>query len=59
MKRYFPAIYWAVAMIVLAIGARSGWVDRDAATTMLLIMPLVAFTAIITRRSAGCTPWAS
>lgn len=51
MNRFFPAACWAIAMLVLAAGAALGWVDRAAALTVLLVMPLLAF---ITIRRGGC-----
>ena len=47
MRHYLPALYWAFAMIVLAIGARMGWADRDAVGTLMLVMPILAFTTIV------------
>ena len=38
-------------MLVLATGAALGWVDRDAALTVLLVMPVLA---VITIRRGGC-----
>lgn len=52
MTKYLPAIYWALAMLALAVGERLGWVDREAAKTMLIVLPLVAF--IMLRRSGRC-----
>lgn len=54
MTRYYAAAGWAVAMLVLAIGARLGWIERDAAITLLLVMPILAFVTI--QRGGGCTP---
>ena len=51
MKQFVPALGWALAMIVMAVGARLGWVERDAALTLLLVMPILAFT---TMRRGGC-----
>ena len=51
MNRFFPAACWAIAMLVLATGAALGWVDRDAALTVLLVMPVLA---VITIRRGGC-----
>jgi hypothetical protein len=38
-------------MIVLASAAKLGWVERDAALTLLLVMPILAWTTI---RRGGC-----
>jgi hypothetical protein len=46
MIKFIPAMCWAVAMLILATGAKLGWVDRDAATTLMLVMPILAFITI-------------
>ena len=46
MTRLFTAACWATAMLVLALMARIGWVDRDAATMLLLVMPILAWITI-------------
>lgn len=46
MKRYFTAMCWAIAMLALAWLARIGWVEREAATTLLLVMPILAWVTI-------------
>ena len=53
MRSYFPAACWALAMMVLAVLARFGFVDRDAAATLLLVMPILAFVSI--QRGPRCT----
>jgi hypothetical protein len=52
MTKYLSAIYWALAMIALAAGERLGWIDRQAANTLLIVLPLVAFNML--RRSGRC-----
>ena len=52
MNRFTSAACWALAMVLPATGARLGWVERDAALTLLLVMPLLAFTTL--RRGACC-----
>ena len=52
MKQYFMPLYWAAAMIVMAVGARLGWVDRDAAMTLLLVMPVLAVVTM--QRGGSC-----
>ena len=52
MKHLFPALGWAFAMVVLAVGAHLGWVERDAAITLLLVIPILAVTSI--RRGGLC-----
>ena len=52
MRQFLPAIGWAFAMVVLACGARLGWIERDAALTLLLVIPLLAVTSM--RRGGLC-----
>ena len=51
MYRFILALCWAMAMIVLASAAKLGWVERDAALTLLLVMPILAFVTI---QRGGC-----
>ncbi len=46
MRLYLPAACWALAMLMLAVLARFGLVDRGAAATLLLVMPILAFVSI-------------
>ena len=41
-------------MLVLATAAKFNWVDRDAAMTVLLVMPILAFITIQRRGRGGC-----
>ena len=52
MRQYFMPLYWAAAMIVMAVGARLGWVDRDAAMTLLMVMPVLAVVTM--QRGGSC-----
>ena len=52
MKQYCMPLCWAAAMIVMAVGARLGWVDRDAAMTLLLVMPVLAVVTM--QRGGSC-----
>ncbi|RPF71799.1 hypothetical protein [Aurantiacibacter spongiae] len=47
------ALPWAAAMILLALGVRAGIVDRDAARTMFVILPALAWISISGR---SCRP---
>ena len=53
MSKFFPAACWAVAMLVLALLARIGWIERDAATTLLMVMPILAWVSI--QRNRRCS----
>ena len=52
MKQYCMPLCWAAAMIVMALGARLEWVDRDAAMTLLLVMPVLAVVTM--QRGGSC-----
>ena len=52
MGRYFSAACWAIAMLALAVLAKVGWVERDAAITLLMVMPILAFVTI--QRGGAC-----
>ena len=43
---------WAVAILLLALAARFGWLDRAAAE--LMVMPMIAFVTLLGRRN--CRP---
>lgn len=55
MRIYILAACWAVAMLVLALLARTGLVDRDAAAFLLLVMPMIAFVTLLGRRDCQST----
>lgn len=55
MIRYTVAICWAFAMIILALLAGNGWVARDAAAFLLLVMPALAFVTIQPRNRCDVT----
>ena len=42
MTTLTKALCWASAMLFIAAGLRFGFMDRRAATTMLLILPILA-----------------
>lgn len=46
------AVCWAVAMLFVAAGAHFGFMDRDAAMTVLLVLPIVAVLSLTGR--LGC-----
>ena len=54
MRKFAPAACWAMMIILLALLARLGWADRNAVTTLLMVMPLLAFVAI-QRSTCGTT----
>ncbi len=42
MDRVFQVTCWVAAFLVLAIGGRTGLMDEEAVSTLLIILPLVA-----------------
>ncbi len=44
---------WAGAMLLVAAGARFGFMDRDAALTLLLVLPILAVASL---RDRVCHP---
>ena len=46
MSAVTKGLCWAGAMLVVAAGAWTGFMDRDAAQTVLLVMPVLAVTTL-------------
>ncbi len=46
MMRYGLTIFWVVFILALALTARLGWIEREAAAPLLMIMPLLAWVTI-------------
>ena len=42
MTTVTKAICWALAMLFVAAGLRLGFMDREAATTVLIVLPVLA-----------------
>jgi len=49
MRTYILAGCWAMSMLILALLARAGLVERDTAGLLLLVMPMIAFTTLLGR----------
>jgi hypothetical protein len=45
------ALCWAFAMLFVAVGLRLGLMDRKAATTLLIILPILA---VLSLRGRNC-----
>lgn len=56
MRIYVSALGWAVAILLLAVAARLGWVDRAASDLLLMVLPMIAFVTLLGNR--GCRPMA-
>ncbi len=53
MSKVIQSLVWAFIIIAMAFASRLGWIEGDAARTMLIVLPLLAFLAIT--RSGGCS----
>ena len=51
MTTISKAVCWASAMLFVAVGLRLGFMDRRAATTMLIILPILA---VLSMRGRSC-----
>ena len=54
MRTYFLALGWAAAILLLALAARFGWVGREAAELLLVVLPMIAFVTLLGNRD--CRP---
>ncbi|MBD3730073.1 MAG: hypothetical protein IE933_10240 [Sphingomonadales bacterium] len=50
------ALGWAVAMIVMALLRNAGFIERDTADTLLLIMPIMAVMSFGSTGCSACRP---
>ena len=55
MRILVLAISWAVAILLLALAARLGWLDRAAAELLLMVMPMIAFVTLLGRHNCRST----
>ena len=51
MRILILAVSWAAAIIVLALASRFGWLDREAAELLLMVMPMIAFVTLLGHRT--------
>lgn len=54
MRILVLAICWAAAILLLALAARLGWLDRAPADLLLMVMPMIAFVTLLQR--GACLP---
>lgn len=47
MRIYVSALCWATAILLLAVAARLGWVERGAADLLLMVLPMIAFVTLL------------
>jgi hypothetical protein len=54
MTKTVQALIWAfVIIIIMAVAARFGAIERDVATTLLIVMPALAWLSISRRGACG------
>lgn len=51
MRVFIMAVSWAAAIMMLAFASRFGWLDREAADLLLLVMPMIAFVTLLGGRN--------
>ncbi|MEO8141041.1 MAG: hypothetical protein ABI617_00120 [Sphingomicrobium sp.] len=51
MRILVLAICWAAAILLLALAARLGWLDRAAADLLLMVTPMIALVTLLGRRN--------
>lgn len=54
MTRIQQALLWATAILAMAIAARFGAIERDLATTLLIVLPPLAWLSISRGDRASC-----
>ncbi len=52
MTKTATALIWAAAIIMIAVAGSRGWISRESARTMLIVMPVLA-AIIVLRRFRG------
>jgi hypothetical protein len=53
MNNLSKALCWAGAMLFLALGDRTGWMDHGAVTVMITILPALAWMSISGRMNCS------
>ena len=54
MSKMKSALPWAIAMLCIALLSNLGWIERDAARTMLIVLPALAITVNMASRFGRC-----
>ena len=52
MSKTVTALIWAAAIMLIAVAGSRGWISRESARTLLIVMPVLACIVLI--RRAGC-----
>jgi hypothetical protein len=53
MNKKLNALCWAAAIFLVALGGRSGLMDKDAVVTLLWVLPVLAWLSITGRMSCS------
>lgn len=54
MTKTRQALIWAFVILTIAVAARSGVIERDAATTLLIVMPALAWLSFSRGGDSRC-----
>lgn len=54
MTKTQQALIWAFAILAMAVAARYGMIERDVATTLLIVMPALAWLSISRGDRGSC-----
>lgn len=54
MTKTQQALIWAFVILAMAVAARYGMIERDVATTLLIVMPALAWLSISRRDRGSC-----
>ncbi len=55
MRTYFLALGWAASILLLALVARLGGVERESAQLLLITLPMIAFITLLGGRDCRLT----
>ena len=55
MAIYSKALFWAAAIILVALGSKIHVIPKDLADTLVLILPIVAWISIARGFCGSCT----
>ena len=53
MKTYLDALWWAGAMILVAVAGATGQIDESSMATLLIALPAIMFASM---SDSPCTP---
>ena len=56
MARYFHALIWAAAIVLVAFASRAGFIEKNPAEFLILTLPVAGWLAIYRGRRPSCRP---